>query len=128
SVNLWLAGRVVKYSGRLARPWPALAEMRLPRSAAAAVLAAIVVSFAGGLIGIVAGVLSASLLMAFGFTRLAVMPTITRGRQGRVFVLGAVYGTVLVLGWPMLALCLLGLIDTIFDLRGRFMRKRGFSP
>ena len=125
SINLWLAGRVVKYSGRLTRPWPALAAMRLPRAAAIAVLAAVVVSFAGGILGVVAGVLLASLLMAFGFVGFAVMHTVTQGMQGRAFVLGAVYGAVLVLGWPMLALCLLGLVDTIFDLRGIFARKRG---
>jgi hypothetical protein len=45
--------------------------------------------------------------------------------QGRGFIIGGVYGAVLVFGWPMLALCLLGLIDAIFDLRGRLARKRG---
>jgi hypothetical protein len=40
-------------------------------------------------------------------------------------VLGAAYGGVLIFGWPILALCLLGLIDTAFDLRGRVARKRG---
>ena len=125
SINLWLAGRVVKYSGRLTRPWPALAAMRLPRATAIAALAAVAVSFAGGILGVIAGVLSASLLMAFGFVGFAVMHTVTQGMQGRAFVLGAVYGAVLVLGWPMLALGLLGLIDTVFDLRGIFARKRG---
>src|SRR5690606_37991029 len=28
--NLWLAGRVARISGRLARPWPDLAELRFP--------------------------------------------------------------------------------------------------
>ena len=111
--NLWLAGRIVKFSGRLARPWPALADTRIPPTAA------------GGLVGIVAGVVSASLLMAFGLMGFAVMHTLTQGMQGRGFIIGGVYGAVLVFGWPMLALCLLGLIDAIFDLRGRLARKRG---
>ncbi len=123
--NLWLAGRIVKFSGRLKRPWPALADTRIPPTAAGGLIAAIVLSFAGGLVGIVAGVVSASLLMAFGLMGFAVMHTLTQGMQGRGFIIGGVYGAVLVFGWPMLALCLLGLIDAIFDLRGRLARKRG---
>ena len=34
----------------------------------------------------------------------AVLHTITHGMQGRGFMLGGVYGAVLVFGWPMLAL------------------------
>jgi hypothetical protein len=45
--------------------------------------------------------------------------------QTRAFVLGLAYAAVFLLGWPMLALCLLGLTDTAFDLRGRVARKRG---
>ena len=40
-------------------------------------------------------------------------------------MLGGTYLAVLMLGWPMLALCLLGLIDTLIDLRARIARKRG---
>jgi hypothetical protein len=32
---------------------------------------------------------------------------------------------VLVFGWPVLAICLLGLIETAIDLRARVARKRG---
>jgi hypothetical protein len=125
TVNLWLAGRVVKFSGRLARPWPVLAEMRLPRATGAALAAAIVLSMAGGLLGIIAGVVSSTLLMAFGFLGFAVLHAITRGMQARGLLLGAAYAAVLVFGWPILALALLGLVDVLFDLRGRIARKRG---
>jgi hypothetical protein len=43
-------------------------------------------------------------------------------------VLGATYASVLVFGWPMLALCLLGLADAIFDLRTRAARRRPPPP
>jgi hypothetical protein len=82
-------------------------------------------SFVGSLIGIVAGVVSASLLMAYGVLGFAVLHAITRGMASRIFLLGGVYAAVLVLGWPVLALCLLGLIDAAIDLRARIAPTRG---
>jgi hypothetical protein len=124
-LNLWLAGRIVKFSGRLKRPWPQLADMTFPRSALAALAVAVAVTFVGGIAGIVAGVLAASLLMAYGVLGFAVLHTISRGLDARGFLLGGVYAAVLVFGWPVLALCLLGLIEAAMDLRARFTRKRG---
>jgi Predicted membrane protein (DUF2232) len=122
--NLWLAARVVKFSGRLSRPWPELAAMRLPRELGMALAVAIALSFVGGMLGILAGVVAASLLMAYGILGFAVLHALTRGIAARGFILGASYASVLVFGWPMLMLCLLGLIDAIFDLRGRAARRR----
>ncbi len=124
-LNLWLAARIVKFSGLLKRPWPPLAAMTFPRALAAALAIAVVLSFVGGLVGIVAGVLSASLLMAYGVLGFAVLHAITQGMNARLFLLGGVYAAVLVFGWPVLALCLLGLIDAAIDLRARIARKRG---
>ena len=124
-LNLWLAGTIVKFSGLLKRPWPPLAAMTFPRTLAAALAIAVVLSFVGGLVGIVAGVLSASLLMAYGVLGFAVLHAITQGMDARIFLLGGVYAAVLVFGWPVLALCLLGLIETAIDLRARLARKRG---
>ena len=124
-LNLWLAATIVRFSGLLKRPWPQLAAMTFPRPLAAALAVAVVLSFVGNLIGILAGVLSASLLMAYGVLGFAVLHAVTRGMASRVFVLGGVYTAVLVLGWPVLALCLLGLIDAVFDLRARIAPTRG---
>ena len=124
-LNLWLGAVIVKYSGRLNRPWPQLAAMTFPRAAIAALAAAIVLSFVGSLIGIVAGVFSASLLMAYGVLGFAVLHAVTRGMASRMFLLAGIYIAVLVLGWPVLALCLLGLIEAVIDLRARIAAKRG---
>jgi len=125
--NLWLAARIVKFSSLLKRPWPPLAAMMFPRLLTVALALAVILTFAGGLIGIVAGVLSASLLMAYGVLGFAVLHAITQGMDARLFLLGGVYAAVLVFGWPVLALCLLGLIETAVDLRARIARKRGPS-
>jgi len=124
-INLWLAARIVKFSGLLKRPWPQLSTMTFPRSVVAAMALAMGLSFLGGLVGIVAGVLSASLLMAYGVLGFAVLHAITQGINGRSFLLGGVYAAVIVFGWPVLALCLLGLIEAAFNIRARVARKRG---
>lgn len=124
-LNLWLAARVVKFSGRLSRPWPQLSAMTFPPSLIGGLALAIVLSFVDGLLGIVFGILSASLLLAYGVLGFAVLHAITQGMNMRGFVLGLTYAAVIVLGWPLLALCLLGLIDTAIGLRGRIARKRG---
>jgi hypothetical protein len=54
-----------------------------------------------------------------------VLHAITQGMDARGFLLGGVYAAVLVFGWPVLALCLLGLIEVAIDLRARVARKRG---
>jgi hypothetical protein len=123
--NLWLAARVVKFSGTLARPWPQLSTINFPPMVMAALAIAIVLSFVDGMLGIVAGVFSASLLLAYGVLGFAVLHTITQGMGIRTLVLGLAYAVVILLGWPILALCLLGLIDNAIDLRGRVARKRG---
>jgi hypothetical protein len=124
-LNLWLAARVVRFSGRLARPWPQLSAMRFPSWLTAALALVIALSFADGIIGIVAGVMSASLLMAYGVLGFAVLHAITQGMNSRPFVLGGAYVAVLMIGWLILAICLLGVLDTAIDLRSRVARKRG---
>lgn len=127
-LNLWLGARVVHFSGRLKRPWPALATMVFPRPLAAALGLSIVLSFAPGLPGILAGVTAAALLMAFGILGFAVLHAITQAMPSRGFLLGGVYAAVLVFGWPVLPVCLVGLADMFFDLRGRIAARRGGPP
>ncbi len=127
-VNLWLGGRIVKFSGRLNRPWPKLSAMAYPRAMTAALGIAVVLSFAPGLLGIFAGVAAAALLIAFGVLGFAVLHALTETMQSRGFVLGGTYAAVLVFGWPVLAMALLGLADMFFDLRGRAAARRQAGP
>ncbi|MEJ2375972.1 MAG: DUF2232 domain-containing protein [Pseudolabrys sp.] len=127
-INLWLAGRIVKFSGRLTRPWPQISAMALPRPLAGALAVSIALSFVGSIVGIVAGVVTAGLVMAFGVLGFAVLHAISEGMGARVFLLGGVYAAVLVFGWPLLLLSLLGLAETVIDLRARIARMRGPPP
>jgi hypothetical protein len=124
-LNLWLAARVVKFSGRLARPWPKLSSMTFPPLMTAALGVAVVLSFLDGMLGIVGGIVAASLLLVYGVLGFAVLHAITQGMSARPFVLSITYAGVTLLGWPMLALCLLGLVDTAIGLRARVSARRG---
>jgi hypothetical protein len=124
-LNLWLAARIVKISGRLTRPWPDLATLTLPAPSAGLLAAAIAGSFLPDLAGVLSGAFAASLLMVFAVLGLAVLHAITRGVAGRTVMLAGVYGVTIVLGWPILAISILGLAEAVFNIRGRVARRRG---
>jgi hypothetical protein len=99
--------------------------MQFPSYATLLTGAAIAGSFLPSLIGTAAGVLAASLLMAYAILGFAVLHNISRGVNSRMLLLGGAYAAVLVLGWPALLMMLLGLADTALDIRGRVARRRG---
>ncbi len=126
--NLWLAARIVKFSGRLTRPWPALPAMTFPKLTLPALAVALGLSFFDSMVGILAEVVTAGLLMAYGVLGFAVLHTLTREVRSRPFLLGGIYASVMILGWPILALSLLGIFETAYELRARLARKRGLPP
>ncbi|WP_029355585.1 DUF2232 domain-containing protein [Bosea sp. 117] len=127
--NLWLAGRIARTSQRLMRPWPSLPDMRLPRGSAALLFGALIGgALVSGFIGLIAEMLAATLIMAFGLAGLAVLHAITRGAAGRTLVLATAWLAALALGWPFLLLALLGLADSFLDIRSRFGGRRTGGP
>jgi hypothetical protein len=121
-INLWLAGRITRVSGRLQRPWPDVPSMRLPPMAAGFTAAAIAATFMPGIIGIVGAIFAAALLIAYAAAGLAVLHVLTRTLAARFLLLIGVYVAVILLGWPLLLASLLGLADTAFDFRSRLAR------
>ncbi|MFG1461364.1 DUF2232 domain-containing protein [Xanthobacter sp. DSM 24535] len=119
---LYLAGRAALVSGRLARPWPDLAATRLPASTSLVLAVIIALSVAPGMIGLSASVAAATLVTAYAIAGFAVMHFLTRGRRSRVLVLTAAWLGTLALGWPVLVVALLGVVDAMFDLRSRSVR------
>jgi len=118
-LNLWIAGLVVKLSGRLKRPWPDLPAMTFPRYASALLAVALALSFVPDLAGLVASLFAATLLVAFTMLGFAVLHALTRGVPGRAAMLGGAYAFVVVLGWPALAAVLLGVAESIFKWRAK---------
>ena len=124
-LNLWLASRIVKFSGRLRRPDSDLSAMQFPSFAPPLAAAAVAGSFLPGLLGVACGVLAAAMLMAYAVLGFAVLHAITRGMNSRPLLLAGIYVAVAVFGWPVLVMTLLGLADAAFDFRGRAARKSG---
>jgi hypothetical protein len=124
TLNLWLAAKITATSGRLHRPWPDLKSAALPPMTLAALCAAAAFCFSGGLLAIVAQIVSASLMMAYALTGFAVLHTLTQSLKSRALWLGCTYAIVAVFGWPVLAMVVLGLADAVFGLRQRYLQGR----
>lgn len=117
--GLWLSGRIARMSGRLPRPWPDVAALRLPHWLPILLGGACVVSLLPGVFGFAGQLLLCSLIGAFIVQGFAVAHYATRGNAARPMILGLVYLLLLFLSWIVLALvALLGLIDLFFNIRG----------
>jgi hypothetical protein len=124
TLNLWLAARITATSGRLHRPWPDLKGAALPPMTLAALCVAVAFCFTGGLLAILAQIVTSALMMAYAFIGFAVLHTLTLALKSRALWLGGTYAIVVVFGWPVLAIVILGLADAIFGLRQRYLRGR----
>jgi hypothetical protein len=124
ALNLFLSAKIAATSGRLRRPWPDLRMAMLPPMTMAALCVAIAFCFAGGLLAMLAEIVTSALIMAYAFTGFAVLHTLTLGLKSRVFWLATTYAIVIVFSWPVLAIAALGLADAAFGLRQRFLRTR----
>ncbi|MBB4368067.1 hypothetical protein GGD63_000836 [Bradyrhizobium sp. cir1] len=128
TLNLWLSAKVTATSGRLRRPWPDLKTAELPPMTLVALCVALAFCFAGGLLAIVAQITTAALMMAYALTGFAVLHTLTLALKSRTFWLGSTYAVVVVFGWPVIAMVILGLADAVFGFRERFLRNRQPPP
>jgi hypothetical protein len=124
TLNLWLSAKVTATSGRLRRPWPELMTAELPAMTLAALCIAIALCFTSGLLAIVAQIATAAIMMAYALTGFAVLHTVTLTLKSRAFWLGSTYAVVVVFGWPVVAMIVLGLVDAVFGVRQRFWRSR----
>ena len=124
TLNLWLAAKITATSGRLHRPWPDLKMTALPPLMLAALCAAIAFCFAGGLLAILAQIITTVLMMAYALTGLAVLHTLTLTLKSRALWLGCTYVIVVLFVWPVMAIAALGLADAIFGFRQRYLEGR----
>jgi len=122
--NLWLAGHIVRLSGRLRRPWPDLSAMSFPPPAAALLPIAVAGSLIPDVAGMISSLFAATLTVAFAILGFAFLHAVSRRLAGRPVLLTGAYALVAILGWPVLIMALVGLFETLFRWRAR-MDKRG---
>jgi hypothetical protein len=118
-LNLWIGGRIAIAAGLLHRPVPGARDIDYPTVAAFVFAASLAAAFMPGLAGLVAGVLTAALTIAYFLLGLAVIHVLTQGMNGRLFILTALYLTILVLVWTIPLIAALGVAETFLQLRQR---------
>jgi hypothetical protein len=130
SVNLWLAAKITKLSGRLVRPWPYLPDLRIPREmlmvgAVALALAVILPGFGR----IHAMALLGALVAGGSIAGLSTIHAITVGKTARGTILAGVYA-LLIIGMTVVLplLAMFGLFDAMLDFRRRFGAAAPPSP
>jgi hypothetical protein len=127
-LNLWLAGRITRASGRLVRPWPDLRGVSYPTTAAYVLLAAFAGSFAPGLVGLAAELFAATFLIAFALLGLATLHVATQKTPARGLILFATYAMLVLQPWIVVFLAGLGLGEQFFNIRRRFGPPPGGPP
>jgi hypothetical protein len=122
AVNLYLAGRITRASGRLVRSWPDLPGMAYPPGLALGLIVSIVLTFLPGLPALIGICFAGAALMAFFLSGLAVLHAMADGqRPGR---LSALYASLFTILGPyvLLIVAALGLAEPLIRLRDRYPR------
>jgi hypothetical protein len=118
-LNLYLAGRIARLSGRLGRDWPDLPSLAFPQGFSLVLALALVATFVPGTVGVAGVSLSGALLVAYFFAGLALMHFIARTRAR--WILWVVYaGVILVEPYTAILLMLGGLLEPVLKLKQRF--------
>lgn len=125
--NLWMAGLIVRASGRALRPWPDLHGLELPNALVLLFAGALAASFLPGLPGLIATGFAGALLLAYVLQGLAVIHVYSQGVPMRGLLLATVYLGILLLGWVALVVAILGLAEPLLGLRQR-ANPRGQPP
>jgi hypothetical protein len=120
-LNLWLAGKVTRLSGRLARPWPDVAaELQIPRPYGLLLGVAFVTTFLGGPPALIASIVGTVLAAAFALQGLAVLHFVSRDWKVRGLVLAIIYGAApLLMPFWLASFALLGLVESLYSFRNR---------
>ncbi|MGF6310050.1 hypothetical protein ABIB82_003325 [Bradyrhizobium sp. i1.8.4] len=124
TLSLWLAGKIAQTSGRLNRPWPDFRTTALPAMTLFALSVAVAVSFVGGMLALLAQIVTAALVIAYALVGFAVLHTLTLSLANRGFWLGGIYAVLVMFGWPIVAMFALGIADAVFGLRQRYLQTR----
>lgn len=119
ALNLTLAIRIARRYGAFKRPPASIATLEFPKLMYVTALFAIAIIWITGeatpILAVVAGA-SVSLVIISGF---AALHALTQKMSARSIVLFAVYGSIILFGFPILLILALGWLDGFLNLRGR---------
>ena len=117
SFNLWLAAKVARTSGVMAREESDIPfELRLPRDSLFVLFAAIAACTLGEMPRAIASTLAASFLTAYALHGLAVVHGFLRGNPVRSALLFGLYALIAMMAWPLLLAAAIGMFDSLIPL------------
>lgn len=119
AVNGALAQGLLRRFGKNRLQTPDIARIRMPRWVLSVFGAVVLLSLMSGGLGYLGNNLVPVAALPFFFGGLAMMHWALRRTAAPGLWLGLLYGLLILFGWPAVILTLLGLVDTIFDFRGR---------
>ena len=120
-LNAVLAQAMAVQMGINRRPTPKLSEVELPGWLWPAIALAAVLALLGGGLGFLGRSLLIVLAVPYVFLGLAVIHALARRLNHRRLALGVFYGAMMLLGWPILAVLLLGFIEDWAHVRQRYL-------
>jgi hypothetical protein len=127
AVNVYLAARITRMSGRLVRPWPDLHWLSLPPIAAAVVLAALIGVAVGGSLRVIGIGALGAFLVAYLLQGLSVVHAI--GRAKAPWLLYVTYATIALAGAITVPLtALTGLLENLVRIRARVVHMPAALP
>jgi hypothetical protein len=118
--NMYVGQLVARRSGLARRPSPVIQEMELPPLLFGAFSLALVLSFLPGQFGFLAATAAALFAFPYFLLGLTVLHAISRPWPGRVWILALGYFLAFQLGFPLLILWGVGLLEPWLGLRKRF--------
>jgi hypothetical protein len=118
-LNVYVAGRVVRQSGRLPVAWPDVPSVAAPRFLLPATAVLLLLMALPGYPGLVAEVLGTAGLMALTLVGFATVHFLSRGWPARVFLLSLLWSGTAIFGLPALVMLFVGIVELSFGLRRR---------
>jgi hypothetical protein len=119
--SLYIAQSIAQWMGVNRRPAQTLKLARFPQFMDFLLLVSLIASFfLEGWVAILAGSITICLFMPYFLLGLSIIHAISHRWNGRAFVLGCLYVSILVLAWPILAVAAVGLLEPAIGLRQRF--------
>ncbi len=122
-INLYLAGKIVQKSGRLARPWPDLHQLTLPPVVIAIfVISLILMLMLKGLPQQLAQIVMSATGASLFLVGLSVLHFAIRQSPARQIILWTSYFLMAIFQWIGVLLIVLGALEILFNVRSRLPR------